>query len=104
MFRVQLSEYTDHITETGHEMQRLPYPFFVNSSGSVERQDVWHGKPKQVIGFAKDLAVAEIDLLWTDLMKPGVWLGQADGMYLVTADVDGTWGTWPHAVKEVKPL
>lgn len=98
IFKVQPSEFTDHLSEDGTERTKLPYPYFVDEAGLVGRQDFWNGDPYQVIGFAKDLAVANVDLLWKEATENP---SRAVGMYLVTLDEDGDFGTHLAAVSSM---
>jgi hypothetical protein len=50
------------------EGTKLPYPFHVNESGDVQRQDFWRGDPKAVIGFQDDPNVQKVDLWWDDVV------------------------------------
>lgn len=100
LFKIQPSAFTDQIRD-GHQMTKLPYPFFVNEDGSVGSQDFWKGDPFKVVGFQRDLAVHEIDLWWRDVVTDPQ---QAVGMYLVTEDVQGSWGTHQTAVESVEQL
>lgn len=97
---IQPASYTDQIRD-GHQMTKQPYPLFVEQDGAVRRQDFWKGDPLQVIGFAKDLAVQQIDLWWQDAAADPQ---RAVGMYLVTADSTGQFSTHPTAVDSVKVL
>jgi hypothetical protein len=100
-FRIQNSEYADQITADGTELTKLPYPFYVDENGNVGRQDVWQGVPERVIGFARDLAVQEINLWWPTVVQDPP---QAVGMYLVTQDADGSIGTHPTAVSSIETV
>jgi hypothetical protein len=80
---------------------KLPYPYFADESGMVGRQDVWKGHPTQVIGFQSDPNVMEIDLLWQDAIQDPE---RASGMYLVTADSEGTFTTHLTIVESVKAV
>ena len=83
---IQPSAQTDHITEDGTELQKLPYPFHVNERGEIQRQDFWQGRVLRVIGFQRDLARHEIDIWWNE-----VWAepDRALNNYVVTLDSDG---------------
>lgn len=97
LIRLQPSEFVDNIRD-GHEMTKLPYPFFVSEDGVIGSQDFWKGDPARVIGFQKDLAVQQIDLWWSDVVEDPQ---QAVGMYLVTSNAEGTWGTHSMAISDV---
>lgn len=89
-FKIQPEEQADH---------KLPYPYFADESGAVGRQDVWKGNPTQVIGFQSDAGVMQIDLLWEDAIQdPDL----VSGMYLVTADANGDFGTHPTPVESLE--
>lgn len=97
-FKIQPAARTDHIAEDGHELQQLPYPFFVDEAGRVGRQDFWNGRVFQVIGFVADPARMEVDIFWPDILDlPGA----AVGLYLITADDHGRFSTHESAVAEV---
>lgn len=98
--KLQPSPRVDHITDDGHEMTQLPYPFYVAEDGSVERQDFWRGDPAAVVGFQKDLAVQQIDLWWRDAVKDPQ---KAVGMYVVTTGPKGL-GVHMIAIAEVTVL
>lgn len=98
MFKIQPSSFIDQITAEGHELSKLPYPFFVDENGAVGQQDLWKGDPARVIGFQKDLARNQVDLWWREAVKDPQ---RAQGMYLVTADSKGTLGVHTTAVDSV---
>jgi hypothetical protein len=93
--RLQPSEFTDYITGDGHELTKLPYPFYVFQTGRVGLQGFWHGRVKRAIGFQADLAKHVIDLHWQDAWSDPE---KTVGMYLVTADASGTWSVHPTAI------
>jgi hypothetical protein len=100
IFRVQPSEYVDQIVD-GHEMTKMPYPFYVDESGEVQHQDLWQGDPSRVIGFQDDLARHEIDLWWSDAVKdPALMIGR----YLVTVDSKGNMGVHQTAISDAHPI
>lgn len=94
--RIQPSEFTDHITDDGHEMTKMPYPYYVYQTGRVALQGFWKGRVKHVIGFQADLAVHTIQLHWDE-----AWAApeKAVGMYVVTGSADGVWSVHPTAIK-----
>jgi hypothetical protein len=96
IYRIQPSEHTDQITEDGQELKRLPYPFYADEDGMVQRQDFWRGKVYKVVGFVGDLARQEVDLLWSDALKEPE---QVPGMYLITITSFGDVSTHVTAVK-----
>lgn len=100
VIKLQPSSFTDQIVD-GHELTKLPYPFYVEEDGSVQRQEFWKGDPYRVIGFQKDLARHEIDLLWQDATKDPQ---QVVGMYVVTADEKGDMGVHVSAISNVDVL
>ncbi|TYB71215.1 hypothetical protein FXF51_01905 [Nonomuraea sp. PA05] len=77
---------------------KLPYPYFADESGMIGRQDKWKGNPTQVIGFHSDPNIMQIDLLWEDAIQDP---DRASGMYLVTADAEGNFGTHLTLVESV---
>ena len=89
---------TDHITEDGTELQQLPYPFHVDPSGAIERQDFWRGIAAAVVGFVADPYRQEVDRYWEEVRDDPQ---QVVGMYVVTADGEGGMGTWPIAIDTV---
>lgn len=99
IIRIQPSEFTDQVSDEGHQMTKLPYPFYVNASdGTVNLQEFWKGDPYRVVGFQTDLARHEIDLRWEDAAKDPQ---KAVGMYLVTADSRGGYGVHTTAVQSM---
>lgn len=99
--RLQPSEYVDQVTADGAELTRLPYPFFVDEDGKVGRQDVWRGKPLEVVGFQADLAAQQVDLWWEEAFRDPQ---QAVGMYAVTRDDDGNLSSQVHAIRDVEVI
>lgn len=98
LFRLQPAAYADQIKD-GHEMVKQPYPFYVRDDGRVTRQDFWRGDPALVVGFARDLAVHEVSLWWESAMED---LSTTVGMYLVTANSEGTWSTHTTAIAKAE--
>lgn len=101
LIKLQPEPFTDQITEDGHELTKLPYPFAADETGAVHNQSLWQGHVTRVIGFQKDLAKQQIDLWWRDVVKDPQ---QAVGMYLVTADQHGVWGSHQTAIGSVEVL
>lgn len=100
ILKLQPSEYVDQIVD-GHEMTKLPYPFYVNEEGQVGNQELWRGDPVRVVGFQKDLARHRIDLWWTDAFgEPEKTLG----MYLVAVDDKGGMGVYDTAIVSAEAL
>lgn len=98
--RLQPSEFTDNIRD-GHEMTKLPYPYFVAEDGTVGQQDFWDGDPVRVIGFQRDLAVQQIDLWWKDAVTDPQ---RVVGMYLVSESAEGVWGVHQMAISDVSVI
>lgn len=98
VLRVQPSDFTDQITGDGAELTKRPYPFFVRKDGSVGRQDFWAGLVVRVVGFQRDLAVAAVDLSWTEAWADPA---RAVGMYLVTSNESGEWSTHQTAIESI---
>lgn len=95
--RIQMAPVIDSISDDlDHVGSRLPYPFLVDAKGFVQLQEFWRGHVYRVIGFQNHPAVQKIDLWWLDIKDPSETLGK----YLVTADKEGTWSTFPTAVTE----
>jgi hypothetical protein len=101
VIEVQLSEWTDHLTDEGQELTKLPYPFFVDASGAVGRQDFWNGIVHRVIGFQRNIAVDAVDLGWAEAYEDP---SSAIGMYVITSDHSGNWSTHLTAVKSMNEL
>lgn len=97
LIKLQPSEFVDQIRD-GHEMTKLPYPFYVHEDGSVDNQDLWQGDPARVIGFAADLAVQQVDLWWEDAVADPQ---RAVGMYIVSVSDKGSMGAHVNAVSSV---
>lgn len=96
LVRLQPAARIDNITDDGHVGYQLPYPFYVAEDGSIQNQEFWQGTATAVIGFQKDLARQTIDLFWREaVLNPELTLG----MYLVTTDRHGTWGTHGTAIE-----
>lgn len=100
MIEIQTEPIIDNMIN-GHEMTKLPYPFFVDEAGAVARQDFWRGDPLRVVGFQRDLAVHVIDLWWSDALED---LSAATGMYLVTENTAGDWGVHQSAVRSAEVI
>lgn len=101
--KLQPAPFIDNIRD-GHsmvEMTKLPYPFYVDEDGKVDQQDFWKGDPARVIGFQRDLAVQHIDLWWKDAAQDPQ---KTVGMYLVTSDAQGEWGTHQTAISDVSVI
>lgn len=100
MIKIQPEPFVDNLVD-GHELTKLPYPFFVDEDGLIAQQDLWQGDPFKVVGFQLDLAVQKIDLWWTDVVaNPEI----AVGMYLVTADKSGDYGVHSSAIRSLTVL
>lgn len=102
---VQMSAYTDNLwgAESGEiaEGTRLPYPYYVNEAGEVQRQDFWNGTVAAVIGFTREPDRRAIDLYWADAWREP---DRAIGMYIVTRNAAGQWATWPVAVQSMEEV
>lgn len=94
--RIQPSEFVDHITDDGHEMTKLPYPFYVYETGRIALQSFWKGSVKSVIGFQADLAKHVIDLHWDEAWAEPE---KCVGMYVVTCSADNVWSVHSTAIK-----
>lgn len=107
--RVQPESLIDNLTEDGHELRQLPYPFYVNEDGTVRNQEFWNSQTAQnmgvnvtaVIGFQRDLAVQHIDLWWADAWKNPQ---SAVGMYVVTRGGKGGMGVHQTAIASMDVL
>jgi hypothetical protein len=96
---LQPAEFTDFITEDGHELKKLPYPFYVHEDGRIDRQDFWRGTVSRVIGFQADYNRMTIDLFWDDAVKNPE---SAVGKFVVTADARGKWSVHGNAISSVE--
>lgn len=100
MFKLQPAQYVDQIKD-GHEMTKLPYPFFVEKDGSIGQQELWKGDPLKAIGFQVDLAKQQIDLWWDQVARDPQ---RVVGMYLVTSNAQGNWGVHQTAIVSVEEI
>jgi len=96
---LQPAPIVDHITPDGIELTKLPYPFHVDTDGSIGRQDFWNGYPLRVIGFVADPNRMQIDLYWEEAVKDPQ---RAVGMYVVAVGADGTYSTYVVAIASVR--
>lgn len=94
---IQPATKIDGLTSDGEEMTQKPYPFVVEEDGSITNL---HGY-KRLVGFAKDLAVEQVDLYW-ELARRDIT--GALGMYVVTEDDKGTYAVHLTAVETVEKL
>lgn len=110
---LQPSAHTDHITADGTELTQLPYPFHVDAAtGLIGRQDFWRGDPLAVVGFVADPARIEIDLTWREYVEGLAGHDRDDlvpadptsivGMYVITRDDKGQWGTHVAAISSIR--
>lgn len=95
---LQPAQITDHLTDDGHELTQLPYPFHVTDDGLVLHQDFWQGSPARIIGFAARVDVHSIDLDWSEAVAEPQ---RAVGMYVVSADEKNTWATHTVVIESV---
>jgi len=79
----------------------LPYPFHVEPDGAITRQDFWQGKAVAVIGFASSLLASSIELPWFKY-DPSQAPDAPVGMYVVTVDSEGRWGTHGSPIETVR--
>ena len=72
--------------------QHKPFPYGIESDGSVTQQEFWKGEPVRLMGFQRDADVQVVDLLAED------WLATDDpapeGWFPVVLDKDGS--MWTH--------
>lgn len=101
IIEIQTAPYTDHLTDDGQQLTKLPYPFFADEHGMIGRQDFWRGKVLRVVGFQRDLNQEMIDLFWDDAYAEPE---KAVGMYVVTENRRGDWVTHMTAVDSMKEL
>lgn len=81
-----------------HDDLSVPYPFHIEPSGDVARQDFWKGDPAALIGFQQDANRQTVDLL------NRAWQGdpqEAVGMYPVFVTSEGQMFTWLEPVSAV---
>lgn len=98
VYTIQTAPFVDNMV-AGHEMTKLPYPFFVNEDGTVQRQDFWAGKVARVAGFQRDLATMQVDVSWEQAKAD---VQTVVGLYLVTSDATGWYGVHETAIASVK--
>lgn len=79
---------------------RRPFPFTVYPMGSIGGQEVWQGRPLNVIGFTNDLVNTRITVWWGDYVTAGDW-ASAVGRYVVTETMDGDWAAQVTPVESV---
>lgn len=96
---LQPAPIVDYITPDGSELMKLPYPFHVDTDGSIGRQDFWNGYPLRVLGFVADPNRMQIDLYWEEIVKNPQ---RAVGMYVVTEDADRVFSTHVVAIASVR--
>src|SRR5215216_1520706 len=92
---IQPASFVDQVVN-GHECYKSPYPFTVDAEGYIQFQDFWQGTYERVIGLQRDVDVQTIDVWWENAFIDSDSLV---GLYLVTEDSDGNWGTTPHAIE-----
>jgi hypothetical protein len=100
MIKIQPAPFVDQIKD-GHEMTKLPYPFFVETDGMIGRQDLWQGDPFRAVGFQRDLAVQVINVWWDQVVDDPKL---AVGMYLVTANAAGDYAVHTTAVASAEVI
>ncbi len=79
---------------------RRPFPFTVYPMGSIGGQEVWQGRPLNVVGFTTDLVHVRISPWWGEFVAAGDW-ESAVGRYLVTETADGDWAAQVTPVESV---
>lgn len=92
---LQPASFVDQVID-GREFYKKPYPLSIDADGYVQFQDFWQGTYFRVIGFQCDPDVYSIDLFWEDAFADPESIV---GLYLVTSDDDGKWGTTPHPIE-----
>lgn len=102
IYTLQPAPVTDHITDDGTELQRLPYPYHVDEEGNVQRQDFWKGDPSGIIGFQNRADVQRVNLLWDDFVAGDP--NAAVGKYMVMVDSKGTFATYTIPVESVSVI
>lgn len=93
VIRIQPAERSD---------MKLPYPFFIESDGSVQRQDFWKGKPLKLIGFDINPSDHGMSGKSIDLSDFIVDPQRAVGMYPIFEHADGNWFTYDDAISSVQ--
>jgi hypothetical protein len=97
LFMIQTAHFIDGLTPDGQAMGKLPHPVFATADGKVKgREDA-----VQVIGFQSKLEVQNIDLWWRKAVQNPE---KAVGMYLVTANKQGTWESHLTEVTDFEPV
>lgn len=80
------------------EDMTLPYPYHIDASGEVGRQDFWKGKPKKLVGFAASPMIHEVVVnLKSFLKKPKL----AIGMFPIFEQADGQWYTYTVYIESI---
>jgi len=78
----------------------LPYPFFINEKGMVERQDFWKGNPFMLIGF-NGTKKQEMDKKTIDIAVFKKNPKKAVGLYPIFANKKGEWTTYGDKIESV---
>ena len=78
----------------------LPYPFFINEKGLVERQDFWKGKPYKLIGFSP-IKEQKFDKKQIDLKIFLETPKKAIGMYPIFEHKNKEWYTYQDKIESV---
>lgn len=82
------------------DTKQLPYPFFINEDGSVQRQDFWKGEPAKLMGFSKSKkqGVVRGSISFGDFMEDPE---RAIGMFPIFEHKNGDWFTYQDAIESV---
>lgn len=68
-------------------MEPLPYPYHIDDTGVVLRQDFWRGTPSCLVGFQKYKTIQRVDVWFKDWFSEDV---DVLGMYPVFLDAAGS--------------
>lgn len=81
----------------------LPYPFFIDETGLVGRQDFWKGKPYKLMGFNGSSANKTVEPacgLEEFLKNPNLAIGK----YPIFEYKNGDWHTGTNAIESVREI
>jgi hypothetical protein len=98
MIRFQPSPHTDHVTDDGTELTKLPYPVLAHPTGLA----CLGSKEVLIVGFVGDPNRQDVDLWWNDITD----LQATVGMYMIINDdvrcpETGHWSTLISAIQSV---
>lgn len=104
LWKIQPASHTDHITEDGTELQRRPYPLFIDEGGIAYQNTLIN----RVVGFVKDLVKHEINVRWSEVINENhpmhFPLEDLVGYYIIVQMNDGNWATLTTAIESAEKL